>query len=316
MGVFICWSGENSRSHKLAEILRVRIPEILQTSDPFVSAGDIGAGEAWMGRLTKALEEKRFGILCITPENKDSLWIHFEAGALWKADESRRVCPLLYDIRPAELTGPLTQLQYKQFDQNGFLALMKEVNKHGCSIEIPEELLERTFKNVWPKIEADVSDIKVPVATPKKSRPTEAMIEEILQIVRSLQRTEQEEKAKVSADILARAIEFVRRPVVTPWPTSWEETQRQLDQIATGKREYELATKLISAAKNIDAGLSEALRNGKVALIVGDTAIFDFPAFHRGSFEAVRDSQFREVLRNAVSPISVKMNCGDNVFEL
>ena len=53
-----------------------------------------------MNQLTKALEGKRFGILCITPENQENPWIHFEAGALWKADEERRVCPLLYDIRP------------------------------------------------------------------------------------------------------------------------------------------------------------------------------------------------------------------------
>jgi hypothetical protein len=70
-----------------------------------------------MSSLTKALKENRFGILRITPENKDNVWIHFEAGALWKADEVRRVCPLLYDLRRAEMTRPLSQLQAEEFNQ-------------------------------------------------------------------------------------------------------------------------------------------------------------------------------------------------------
>jgi hypothetical protein len=73
--------GTNSRSHRLAEILRDRIPDILQTAEPFVSDVDVGAGAPWMNQLTKALEEKRFGILCITPENQENPWIHFEPGA-------------------------------------------------------------------------------------------------------------------------------------------------------------------------------------------------------------------------------------------
>src|ERR1700738_537488 len=161
MGVFICWSGTNSRSHRLAEILRDRIPDILQTAEPFVSDVDVGAGAPWMNQLTKALEEKRFGILCITPENQENPWIHFEAGALWKADEERRVCPLLYDIRDTEITGPLSQLQGKQFSESGFLELMKEVNKYGCSTTIDESLLEKGFRRVWPEIKDEVSSIKI-----------------------------------------------------------------------------------------------------------------------------------------------------------
>jgi len=116
MGVFICWSGEKSRSHQIAEILKERIPEILQTADTFLSAVDVNPGTLWMDRLKRALKENSFGVLCITPENKDNPWMHFEAGALWRTEEDRRVCPLLFDIRPAEITGPLTQLQCKQLD--------------------------------------------------------------------------------------------------------------------------------------------------------------------------------------------------------
>jgi hypothetical protein len=192
----------------LAEILRDRIPDILQTAEPFVSDVDVGAGAPWMNQLTKALEEKRFGILCITPENQENPWIHFEAGALWKADEERRVCPLLYDIRPAEISGPLSQLQAKQFSKSGFLAVMKEVNRRGCLVSIEERVLERTFERVWPEIEAEVSKIKVPAVPQKKTRESREMIEEILTIVRSLQRAYQEENdpAKSQHEAIQAAI--------------------------------------------------------------------------------------------------------------
>jgi hypothetical protein len=185
MGVFICWSGENSRSHKIAKILRDRIPEILQTAQPFLSAVDVGAGTHWMEQLKIALKEKSFGIMCITPENRDNPWIHFEAGALWRTEEDRRVCPLLFDTRPTEITGPLSQLQCKQFDQKGFFDVMKEVNQHGASTKIDEAVLVRTFTRVWPDIEADLSKIKKPSNLVKPQRDPNDMIEEVLTIVRS-----------------------------------------------------------------------------------------------------------------------------------
>jgi hypothetical protein len=60
MGVFICWSGENSRSHQFAKILWHGIPDILQTSDPFLSGVNVGAGTVWVDELKRALKEKSF----------------------------------------------------------------------------------------------------------------------------------------------------------------------------------------------------------------------------------------------------------------
>src|SRR6516225_8094658 len=140
MGVFLCWSGENSRSHQIAKILDKRIPEILQTADTFLSSLDIAPGAEWMDALKQALNNNSFGILCVTPENKELPWLHFEAGALWRGGEKdRRVCPLLYDIRPAEISGPLSQLQGKELNHDGFFEVMKAVNQLGASHPINNE---------------------------------------------------------------------------------------------------------------------------------------------------------------------------------
>src|SRR6266550_4449170 len=138
MGVFICWSGVGSRSHQLARILSERIPEILQNADVFLSEHDIGPGRPWMEELQKALKENRFGILCVTPENQNNLWIHFEAGSLWKGDESTRVCPLLFKIGKPDIIGPLAQLQAVEFERSQFFRLMCEVNDYGCEQRIDE----------------------------------------------------------------------------------------------------------------------------------------------------------------------------------
>ena len=93
-----------------------------------------------MDELKQAVQSNSFGVLCITPENKDSPWMHFEAGALWRTEKDRHVCPLLFDIRPAEITGPLSQLQAKQFDKDGFRGLIKEINQYGASQKIGESV--------------------------------------------------------------------------------------------------------------------------------------------------------------------------------
>jgi hypothetical protein len=199
MGVFICWSGVGSRSHQLARILSERIPEILQNVDVFLSEQDIGPGTTWMEELRKALKENRFGILCVTPENKNNLWIHFEAGSLWKGDESTRVCPLLFKTTQAEITGPLAQLQSIEFERSEFSRLMSEVNEHLGEKRISESLLQKSFDRVWDDLDEDASKIKEPItALPAKRKP-ESMIEEILEIVRSLQRAHQEENDPTKA---------------------------------------------------------------------------------------------------------------------
>jgi hypothetical protein len=46
--------------------------------------------------------------VCLTPDNIDSPWIHFEAGALSRALESAKLCPLLFGMDPTDLTGRLS----------------------------------------------------------------------------------------------------------------------------------------------------------------------------------------------------------------
>ena len=96
MKVFISWSGGTSRA--VAEVLHWWLPRVIQGVRPFVSAKDIDKGANWTVELARELEDAAFGIICLTPDNLTSPWLHYEAGAITRSVDSR-VCPLLYGLK-------------------------------------------------------------------------------------------------------------------------------------------------------------------------------------------------------------------------
>ena len=95
MGVFISWSGKNTKSYRVAVTLRDWLQQVVQGCSPWVSTQDIDAGERWGTELFTQLDKHSVGIICVTKENQAEPWLNFEAGALSKqlkgdkADESR-----------------------------------------------------------------------------------------------------------------------------------------------------------------------------------------------------------------------------------
>ena len=99
--VFLAWSGEVSK--KMAGLLKEYLPLFVRNIAIFMSE-DITKGKRWHSEIANALGSTKFGILCLTPENLTSEWIHFEAGALSKTiDDSTHVCPLLLGVKKSEL---------------------------------------------------------------------------------------------------------------------------------------------------------------------------------------------------------------------
>ena len=89
MKVFLSWSGDRSRL--VAEALRDWLPDIINAVDPWMST-EIDKGTPSMQEIAAALKDCAFGIICVTPGNKLTPWINYEAGALSKAvgDDSAR----------------------------------------------------------------------------------------------------------------------------------------------------------------------------------------------------------------------------------
>lgn len=194
MKVFISWSGEPSR--ELALALADWFPKVLQGIEPFVSSKDIDKGATWVSDLAQELSDSAYGVICMTPENLQSPWLHYEAGAISSAINSR-VCPVLLGVAKEEVKPPLNQLQLTSVEQGELLQLMVSMNKAAGGL-VDHRQLEETVEVWWPKLEKKISSISIPEATsaldtspepPKPEAEETEMLRELLSRVRRLEKS-------------------------------------------------------------------------------------------------------------------------------
>lgn len=188
MKVFISWS--KSASRELALLLHDWLPEVIQTIDPWMSTENIDKGRRWAAELGAQLGELGQGVLCVTPENITEPWLNFEAGALAKSLDDARVRPVLLDLQPVELTGPLAQFQATMARDRGDMLKLAQSLNEGCEKPLDAMRLERAFERTWPELakRLDKVQAKPVIDRDKSSRSQEDMISEVLERVRELQR--------------------------------------------------------------------------------------------------------------------------------
>lgn len=182
--VFLSWSGE--RSFKVAEALKDWLPMVIQSIVPWFSDTDIGKGARWASEISTQLQDQRIGILCLTSDNLDEPWILFEAGAISKSIGDAFVCPYLLDIRPADVQAPLSQFNATVAEKGDTLNLLHTINKALGNVGIHEKMLDMQFEKWWPDLEEKLAHI--PKAEKKKNprRSDSELLEEILQLTRSI----------------------------------------------------------------------------------------------------------------------------------
>jgi TIR domain-containing protein len=181
MKVFISWSGERSRA--VAEILRVWLPDVINFIEPWVSSEDIEKGARWGADLVQQLAATDIGIICLTPENINAPWIHFEAGALSKALDKSRVCVYLLQLRPSDLAGPLVQFQATEATQLDTLRLLRTLNSALGQNMRSDDQLQRAFEKWWPELQKKL--LKIPNdLNMKPLRADREVLEEMLDLLR------------------------------------------------------------------------------------------------------------------------------------
>jgi len=193
MDVFISWSG--NRSKKLAEILSDWLPAVIQAVKPYFTPDDIAKGTKWNSEISKQLEVCRIGLICITPENYIAPWILFEAGALSKNLDKSRVCPILFDLEPTNVIGPLVQFQFTQFNKEDFRRLIVMINSELGDSKIADNTLNTVFDMWWPRLEEKVSEeLAKHAKTNDKSieRTDRELLEELLTLVRTNSESDEE----------------------------------------------------------------------------------------------------------------------------
>lgn len=187
MQVFLSWSGERSR--QIAEALRGWLPKVVQFVRPWMSAEDIGAGTRWLAEVSATLNTASVGIICVTPENQHNPWLLFEAGALSKTLDQTCVCPLLFEMTPGQLNGPITQFQANALNRIGIGKVLMTINRGLGDRRLDAQYLDEILDVWWPKLEEKLSAIPAPTK-PVAARAVEDQLEEILQLTRENLRRE------------------------------------------------------------------------------------------------------------------------------
>jgi hypothetical protein len=190
VSVFIGWSGPRSRA--VAQALAGWLPEVIQAADTWVSE-DMDRGAQWFATIGAHLKGAAYGLLCVTPENATEPWVLFEAGALALRTGEGLACPYLLDMAPAALAGPLAQLQAATANKVGTLQVVETINRLlDEGVRLSAERLRRAVDTWWPGLEAKLADARQVAAAPPAvpARSTDAKLDEVLEIVRTMQRSQ------------------------------------------------------------------------------------------------------------------------------
>jgi hypothetical protein len=191
MKVFLSWSGDRSKA--MAEFLQNWLPDVIQAVEPWISSRNIPQGSRPLPGIADELAGCNFGIICVTPENRRSEWVNFEAGALSKAYDEAVVVPLLLGIDKAQVTGPLSQFQMTVSTEKGEVAkLVSDMNERlGNSSLIPDRLT-RSFSQNWPSLNGEFRRI-LSLDVPGKvhgddRRSADDLLNEVLLLTRQQER--------------------------------------------------------------------------------------------------------------------------------
>jgi hypothetical protein len=188
--VFISWSGD--RSEVVASALYEWLPMVIQNVDPQFSREN-EKGTFWQSGIRKALTTD-FGILCLTPENLSTPWVHFEAGSLAKHEEGRVWTLLLCGLEYGAVTPPLSLLHHTLPDEGDVFKMLESINKACGSASLKLDVLRKVFDKNWPDLKVafvKAAEMKPSGVAPAKRNQSD-MIEEILLTTRQLLAKSQE----------------------------------------------------------------------------------------------------------------------------
>lgn len=196
MKVFLCWSGERSKA--LANVFYNWLPMVIQAINPWMSENDVNKGARWFSEISENLKSSQLGIICLTPENLNEPWIHFEAGALAGSLplNKQSVCTYLFQVRYKELKPPLSEFQYTTTDKDDTRRLIETINKVLMDKDkekgidnraLPDDKLSKQFDMWWKEFDEKISSIP-PSQSEVPHRAEEDILNEILGTVRNIER--------------------------------------------------------------------------------------------------------------------------------
>jgi hypothetical protein len=220
--LFISCSGQ--RSVHIAKSLNEWLSELFSKHLRIELSPEMEPGVRWFGDISKILEEADYGILCLTPENLDRPWIHFEAGAISKAVGQSRVYPYLYFVEVSSLKSPLNQFKaVKAIDKEENWTLVNSLYGLVAMDAMPaitSENMRRLFDSMWPDLQMRLEKTHAPEMIQTSERSDRAILEEILESIRgadaskylrALSKPQEEREREIEPFMLTTALHTVIR---------------------------------------------------------------------------------------------------------
>jgi hypothetical protein len=155
MKLFICWSG--SWSHQIAQAMHDWLPLVIEQVEPFLSS-DMPKGSRWFDVIGRELSGSHAGLLCLTPENLASPWLHFESGALFRESQANHIFTYLFEIRTTDLEGPLAAFQSTECNRTDTRRLVRSIALN-MGLDHVTSQLEDAFDRHWPTLEGRLQTV-------------------------------------------------------------------------------------------------------------------------------------------------------------
>lgn len=278
VGLFISWSGN---SHGLADALRVWLPSALHSIDPWMSDEDIHKGARFLDEIDRALARCQAGLICITPENSQSVWVAFEAGALAsKVQKTKLIIPITVRMRASDVRGPLAMFQACQLTKAEMFRLVKSLNDLNTDEDrIPEANLTATFEGVWPSLASLLPELERPPVTTDETveapKSDSQLLEEILDVSKSvrilvedrLRAAETKEAASIASTSGRESIEVLYPPMATGAGLQGRDAYAALAERLNGASSIWLAgVSLLSIVGEYFTSFLESVRHERLVL--------------------------------------------------
>jgi len=281
MDIFISWSGP--RSGAVAEALKKWLPMIVNAFKPWLSSADIDKGARWSTDVAAKLQAAKAGIICLTPGNLSAPWILFEAGALSKTLENTFVCPLLVDLEPSDVTGPMAQFQATRATKDEMLKLLRTLNGGLKEAALPAAQIEEAFDVWWPKLEAELRKLPAEGHAQRPQRTDRELLEELVDTVRG--------KGTTESMLMSQVVDLSARLQNT-------ETALRLER--TRVREMQRQAASLDAEKEMWVLLGRAFANSDPAIRAATEAPSDPTAEQVTSIvEAARKAKAKNFMKRA-----------------
>lgn len=148
MKVFLSWSGQSS--NHIAKTFEAWLPRFLQAVEPWISS-HMAKGTVWDNEISRELNETKAGIFCLAPDNLESPYLHYEAGAISNV-QGAQLFTFLYKVEPIDVKQPLSRFQNTKFEEGDILLLMKSINyklREAGETNLSDGDLEKNFNILY-----------------------------------------------------------------------------------------------------------------------------------------------------------------------